>query len=333
MSGLTGFDVSLNGVPTDLSYIFQPYSSGSNPTTNYIAKNGLDLSNIFQPLYLSSIYNITSNSNNIDITNNISNNLYNISIGKKSTSGTVTIEFLQSITATVMLVGGGGGGGPQPGGFIAGAGGGGETLFFSYYFSSGSSYSFFLGSGANGYSSSTTLTTYTSNNGLPGDIGTNNPVGGNGGGTNGNGGQGGSLSDGTNGTYANISNVYSIGGGGGAAGGGAGAGDYAGGGCCGYDYVVGTKSLPFPLTSDSVSSNISFGGSTTGIQGGGSPTHSGDIGGGGGGGGVITDGGYGWCLITFDATVLPQAPITNYKFFNTITGITQDLNQIFAPLS
>ncbi len=50
MSGLTGFDVSLNGIFTDLINIFQPYSSGSNPTTYYITNmNGhaQDLSNIF----------------------------------------------------------------------------------------------------------------------------------------------------------------------------------------------------------------------------------------------------------------------------------------------
>ena len=310
MSGLTGFDVSLNGVPTDLinifqpynsgsnpttnyitnmngypqdlSNIFQPYISGSNPTTNYIATNGLDLSNIFQPLslYPSIIYTITSNPNNIDVSNNISNNLYNISIGTNNTSGTVTLQFLQSITSTVMLVGGGGGGG----------GGGGETLFFSYTFISGSSYSFFLGSGLGSNELSTTLTTpentvYTANCGKSGYYG------GNGGGAYGNGGISGNTTnnDGTNGTYFNYNNVlYSIGGGGSNY-------LYAGGGCSGYDYVLGPKSLPFPLTENDISSNIGVGGGTSAQQGGNVGNTSGIVGGGGGGGG--TNGGYGWCLI------------------------------------
>ena len=301
MSGLTGFDVS-----------------------------GVDLSSIFQPLSDYIPYIVTNNTASIDITNDISNNLYNISIGKNFTSGTVTIQFLQSIPATVMLVGGGGLSLDGAGG----GGGGGETLFFSYTFMKDRSYSFFLGSGGgNGIpstSSSSTLTTpdfvYTANKGLAGTYYLDtNIIGGNGGGTNG--GIGGNNSNGTNGTYANISNLYySIGGGGGSS-------YYAGGGCSGYDYVVGTKSLPFPLTENDISSNTSVGGSTSGQQGGGVQNTSGLIGGGGGGGGgggVTTDGGYGWCLITFDASVLPQAPITNYKFFNTITETTQDLNQIFV---
>ena len=302
MSGLTGFDVS-----------------------------GVDLSSIFQPLSDYIPYIVTNNTASIDITNDISNNLYNISIGKNFTSGTVTIQFLQSIPATVMLVGGGGLSLDGAGG----GGGGGETLFFSYTFMKDRSYSFFLGSGGgNGIpstSSSSTLTTpdfvYTANKGLAGTYYLDtNIIGGNGGGTNG--GIGGNNSNGTNGTYANISNLYySIGGGGGSS-------YYAGGGCSGYDYVVGTKSLPFPLTENDISSNIGVGGSTSGLQGGGSRYNYGLIGGGGGNGNNgVYGGGYGWCLITFDATALPQAPITNYKFFNTITGTTQDLNQIFRPLS
>jgi hypothetical protein len=49
MAGLTGFTVG----DLDLSLIFQPYYSGTNPTTNYITNmNGYpqDLSSVFQQL-------------------------------------------------------------------------------------------------------------------------------------------------------------------------------------------------------------------------------------------------------------------------------------------
>ena len=326
MSGLTGF-IASNGL--DLSYIFQPYSSGTNPTTNYITNmNGpaQDLSNIFQPLSEYTPYTVTNNDASIDITNDISNNLYNISIGKHYTSGTVTIQFLQPITATVMLVGGGGGC-VSTGAFSQsfGGGGGGETLFFSYNFIVDVSYSFFLGSGAHGNPSSTTLTTsgsvvHTANNGQESLI---IHVGGNGGGITG--GNGGDV--GISGTYTVISpNVYSIGGGGGSI--------IKGGGCSGYDYVVKNKTLPFPLTANDISGDISVGGNDNpnegGQQGGGSQGINGIIGGGGGinnANSSAKNGGYGWCLITCIVPASPQAPITNYKIS---TG--EDLNQIFSLL-
>jgi hypothetical protein len=304
MSGLTGFDVSLNGNSTDLSYIFQHYTSGSNPTTHYIATNGLDLSNIFQPLGTTypkaslTGFNYTNTSgvqqdlntlfagkvpfaiSGLANTSSYSSGTYTITM----TSGSGSITFYTSVSAHIMLIGGGGNGG-NASTYYGGTGGGagGTSIYNKYPITINTPYSITVG----GVSKSTTGFGMTASYGSSGDSGGSGggASGGNpsGGGVNHSGGSGGGA------PYANYGS-YSTGGGGG--------GSYNGtnGGNSGY---YGANDV----------SSYGTGGSNGGGNGGasnnyGQPGNNATYYGGGGGGGGNTNGSGGSgkggvCIITF----------------------------------
>ena len=107
-------------------YIFQPYSSGTNPTTNYITNmNGYglaqDLSLIFQPLIPFTTLG------NPDV-------VYNSPIYTITFTSSDTITFNTSVTADIILIGGGGGSnGGGGGGNKSGNGGNGYCIItFTY---------------------------------------------------------------------------------------------------------------------------------------------------------------------------------------------------------
>jgi hypothetical protein len=332
----TGFDVSLNGVPTDLIDIFQPYSSGTNQDTKYITNmngypqdlsgifqpwdgettqaqetkyiaNGKDLSDIFQPLQL---FYISSNTSNISISiPPIVNNTYTIYIGNGEINehGSVSITFTKLINSTIMLIGGGGAGNNN-------AGGGGETVFFNYTFQPGT-YNITIPLQNN---STIFNNTIYANGGNSGNTTQSYEYAGNGGGSNTNYGMGASVDtnngyviSSTDGTYTYYINnnvtIYSIGGGGGGTNNGVYFG--AGGGTAGYNYMTNPAvyPIPLPVDIDSVNNLTGIGGGNNdanGSNGGGNYNTSGTFGGGGGGGTSSTyggSGGSGCCAISFSS--------------------------------
>jgi hypothetical protein len=179
--GLTGFDVSLNGVPTDLSYIFQPLGNdaGTTTLTNYFTNlqgtisSAKDLNQIFLPLGTNPMASPTG-FNYYDTNYKDLNQLFagkvpftttgNPTVSYDINTHTYTIIFYNngSITfnttinnASLTLVGGGGGGGGGSGysvvSNIAGNGTGGSYSSIStpYTFYT-MSYNVIIGTGGTG---------------------------------------------------------------------------------------------------------------------------------------------------------------------------------------
>jgi hypothetical protein len=242
---------------------------------------------------LNGIYLNNSNYNTSSFTiSGTSGTDYYVSNGLIFIRTTRTINFSQSFTANVILVGGGGGGGngtkTTSGGYGGGGGGGGTFIIKNISFSSNTNYSFTIGSsgvggGGSGGNTSFTInsTTYTAYGGGGGINGSTGGTGGTGGtnkisgtGLPGNNGGNGGYRAGTNGSAVNSfsfndSNFYCGGGGGG-------GGSYA------YNGGTGNGTTTSGGTSDNTKGGGGGGGGSLN-NGGNGTTSSGGNGGGGGG--------------------------------------------------
>jgi hypothetical protein len=137
----TGYNYNTGSGNQDLKNLFALYTPGTTGSTQtYYSSNyygGQDLNKIFQNINYPPLYQI-SNQSNIIINFTYENNNYNGIIfqnelgqsGNPPTIGSVDINFLQDISANILVVGGGGGGGGGVYTDSGGGGGGGGGIYY-----------------------------------------------------------------------------------------------------------------------------------------------------------------------------------------------------------